>query len=93
MAIVYTVDDIRILTWEVQIARERVRVVYAELLDTDERWDVKEAFFWASLPTEGPGGPSDPVPENWYQLPVEYVSILTDLTIDARNALLPTIGE
>lgn len=45
MAIVYTVDDIRILTWEIQIARERVRVVYAELLDTDERWDVKEAFF------------------------------------------------
>jgi hypothetical protein len=91
-----TLNDIGIESWKVDLVKQRVIVHYYLMTSTGEHYEYGEAIFWANLPTEGPldpAGQPTPVPDNWYQLPVEYIATLTDLTADARSALLHLVNE
>lgn len=97
MAITYTVNNIKIESWNVDTEQRNVTVNYSELLDTGEPFRQNlYAVFWETIPTmpiDPETGLPYPTPDDWYQLPPAYSQFLTDLTIDARNVLLSTIGE
>lgn len=89
MAII-NVNEIKIVSWTVHVESRSVTVSFTYNTDSDEIHDFGSAVFWETIPGPQPnvvGGP-DIVPDNWYQLPAQYVSILTDLTVDVRAALL-----
>ena len=96
MAITITLADIKIHDWTVEVDYQRVIVSYSILKDTGEEYlDRQTAIFWRYIPDPGNDdlGNPIPVPDNWYQLPEEYVQMLTDLTLDARSALLHLVNE
>jgi hypothetical protein len=84
--IIITLADIEIVKWTVNIAEQNVLVKYAIKTDTGDLYAYGEAVFWAALPNEDNPG-------NWYQLPEEYVTTLSNLTSDARLALLHLVNE
>ena len=87
---IINVNEIKIISWTVDVASKSVIVSFSYNTDTDEIHDFGSAIFWETIPGPQPnpeGGP-DTVPDNWYQLPAKYTQILTDLTIDVRAALL-----
>lgn len=94
MQIVLTIDDIRINNWTVDVPNARVLVHYDMLTSANDVYRSEMAIFWATLPSHDvdPWGNEIPIPDNWYQLPAEYVQVLTQLTVDARQALLPRIA-
>lgn len=96
MAITITLNNIRILKWTVNVYHQNVTVVYQILDSSDETYSEGEAIFWATMPESGgvgPDGQPRPIPDYWYLLPPEYVTALTNLTIDARTALLHLVNE
>lgn len=88
-----TLDDIKILEWTVNVGSRSVIVSYQVLDDEGDHYKSDSAVFWDTIPDEvvGPEGLM-PNPDNWYQLPAKYTSFLTDLTVDAKNALLHLVN-
>jgi hypothetical protein len=87
--------DIKIRHWMVSVQDQCVTVSYEIIDDQSSVWEQGEAVFWATMPEPGVDpltGEPGYLPDNWYQLPAQYVSVLTDLTQDARTALLHLIG-
>lgn len=84
--ILITLNDIEIITWAVSLIDQNVMVTYAIKTDAGETYKIDNAIFWAVMP-EGDN------PGNWYQLPEEYVTTLSNLTSDARSALLHLVNE
>ena len=84
MQIVIDITDIKILWWTVNVEAQNVTVQYQLIKSDGTPYETKVAIFWVTLP----GGEQQPY---WYLLPAEYVAMLTNLTIDARTALLSTI--
>lgn len=86
-----TLQDIEIISWSVDVGARRVSVDY-QILDSDSNsYQRGMAIFWDTMPdpSDDPINASGTVaPVDWYQLPVKYVSLLTDLTQDVRAALL-----
>jgi hypothetical protein len=94
MTLTITLNDIRIITWTVDVDRRTVTVHYQRLTDTGDPLDDGMAVFWDTLPDPGtdPQGNPVPLPSNWYQLPTQYAQILTDLTLDVRQALMHLVN-
>jgi hypothetical protein len=97
MAINYTVNNIQITSWTVDTEDRKVTIIYSQMLDTGEAFTQNNyAIFWETIPTmpiDPETGLPYPTPDDWYQLPPAYSQFLTDLTIDAKTALMPTINE
>jgi hypothetical protein len=95
MPLVITVDEIIITSWKVDTEKRSVLVKYDLMRDDDKPHLQDEvAIFWESIPViEEPDGAPLPQPDNWYQLPAQYSQVLTDLTLDAKSALMHLIGE
>lgn len=86
-----TLSDIKIHSWEVDVVRKSVTASYSVLDDETNEYGDGYAIFWVTIPDPGHlPGTSDPspLPDIWYQLPLAYEQILTDLTQDLRQALL-----
>lgn len=94
MAKTLTLTDIKIIAWRVDVEQKRVVAAYQVLRDDGSVQETAEAIYWATMPppTMGEDGEELSRPENWYQLPAKYVSILTNLTIDLRAALLHIVN-
>lgn len=94
MQIVINVTNIQIIQWTVDVAAQRVVVDFQSLTDTGEPYERKQAIFWVTMPVDPVDPFGNPITDTslWYTLPPEYVQTLTDLTIDARAALLPLIA-
>lgn len=94
MQIITNVVDIRIDGWSVDVVNRCVAVNYSMMTDQNDVWQSGIAYFWETMPPPI----QDPItgelftPDSWYQLPAEYVQVLTQLTLDARTALLPRIA-
>lgn len=87
MTMTITLNDIYVRRWSVDMELETVTVEYHLMRDTGEIFDTHQAVFWRNLP-------ADPnPPDNWYQLPSQYVPTLASLTADARTALLHLVNE
>ena len=95
MALTITVNDLQIISWTVDVEQRNVTVNYMMVKDNGLPYTQNNiAIFWETIPTlEDPQGNPVSPPDNWYQLPPAYSQFLTDLTIDARNALLHLINE
>lgn len=91
MAKIITISDLQIEEWTVNVQRRAVHVVYKTLTDAAELFDHGAATFWETVPDPSEFPNDDPT--TWYQLPPAYNQLLTDLTVDARNALLHLINE
>jgi hypothetical protein len=88
MVLIISVTTLEIEEWTVNIFRENVTIKYF-LLDADGRiWIRDEAIFWRTLPspTDDEGNPIS-IPDNWYQLPIEYAIHLNDITTHAEGIL------
>lgn len=87
---IVNVNEIKIISWTVDVQTRSVRVSFSYNTDSNEIHDFGSAVFWETIPDPEPsveGGPGI-TPDDWYQLPAKYSAILTDLTIDIRSALL-----
>lgn len=84
MQIIINVTDIKIIQWTVNVADQNVTVDFQMMKDDGTPYERLKAVFWAIMPPE-------PHDAYWYQLPAEYVTTLTNLTVDARTALLNLI--
>jgi hypothetical protein len=84
MQIIINVVDIKIIQWTVDVAKQNVTVDFQMMKDDGTPYERLKAVFWVTIPA----GEQDPY---WYQLPLEYVTALTNLTVDARTALLSLI--
>ena len=84
MQIIINVVDIKIIQWTVDVAKQNVTVDFQMMKDDGTPYERLKAVFWVTMPPE-------PHEAYWYQLPLEYVTILTNLTLDARSALLSLI--
>lgn len=94
MPLIITVNEIQITSWSVDVGERSVLVKY-DLIRDDNKPHLQNqvALFWETIPTEdGEGNPITPE-DNWYQLPAQYSQVLTDLTLDAKSALMHLIGE
>lgn len=83
-------NDVKIISWSVHVEQRSVTVEYALAADDGTDFTYGAATFWETIPDPipNPMGGDDYIPEDWYQLPPQYTSLLTELTTDARNALL-----
>ena len=95
MSLTITVNDLEIISWEVNAEQRNVTAKFNLVKDNGLPYTQNNyAIFWETIPTlEDPQGNPISPPENWYQLPAQYSQILTDLTIDLRNGLLHLINE
>lgn len=95
MAITVTINNLRIDRWTVDTALRNVEVEFFAIdSNGDTVGDLQIAFFWETLPdTVDEHGNQIPRPDNFYQLPPTYSSTLTNLTQDAKNALMHLINE
>jgi hypothetical protein len=85
-----TLSDVEITSWSVNTFEHSVTVHYRILEQDGNQYSSGEAVFWETIPQV-----TDPIqgtPDNWYQLPTKYVQTLTDITNDARTALLQLIN-
>jgi hypothetical protein len=85
-----TLTDLEILRWEVNIGQQYVQVYYRIVDQDGETFSYGDAIFWVTIPQI-----DDPLqiqPDNWYQLPTEYIQTLLSITGDAHTALLPIIN-
>jgi len=82
MQIIINVVDIKIIQWTVSVEKQNVTVDYCLMKDDGTSYERRTAVFWANRPAQEP---------DWYELPAEYVATLTQLTIDARAALMGLI--
>ena len=83
MPVVYTVDDIEVTAYAVDIIQQSVRVEYKEMAaETPIRRGV--AYFWVALP-------QDPTPQD-YQLLPSYAATLQGLANDAETAIANRLG-
>ena len=91
MQIITNVTDIKIITWSVNVERQCVIVDFQMMKDNNEPYERMMAVFWVTIPD--PSIP-DPIgnPSLWYQLPAGYVATLTQLTVDAKTALMPLVA-
>jgi hypothetical protein len=90
MAKTITLSDVEITGWLVNVFEHSVTVRYRILDQDGNQYTDGEAVFWETIPTI-----SDPLqipPDNWYQLPAKYVQTLTDITNDAKAALIHLIN-
>jgi hypothetical protein len=85
MQIIINVTNIKIIKWTVDVEGQRVITDFQMLKDDGTPYERREAIFWVTMPPE----PHEPY---WYLLPAEYVETLTNLTIDARTALMALIN-
>jgi hypothetical protein len=94
--IVVTLTDIKIEKWTVDTINQHVTIYFQIKDDQGNIYKQDYAIFWADLPDNGGTdhlGNILPVPDNWYQLPIEYINTLTNLTTDARSALMHLVQE
>jgi hypothetical protein len=95
MSLTITLNDIKVVSWTVDVSKRNVTVVYYRLEDTGDSLDGGEAVFWETLPDLGldyDTGQPIPLPDHWYQLPAQYSQVLTDLTLDVRQALMHLVN-
>jgi hypothetical protein len=85
MLIIIEIVDIKVLRWTVDVENQNVTVEYQLMKSDGTPYTTNIAVFWATMP----GGTQETY---WYQLPAEYVIALTNITNDARTALLATIA-
>lgn len=80
--------DVEIVEWKVSLIRQCVEINYGLMDSSGNVWVRDVATFWNEIPeTFDPEGNPLPTPSNWFQLPLEYASILIDLTEDAKTAI------
>lgn len=96
MALTILIDNIAVRQWRIDVENRRAIVSYDLMRSDGEPYKVDQtAIFWETVPDpvlDVEGNPI-PNPDNWYQLPLAYSQLLTDLTVDIRSALLHLIGE
>lgn len=85
MQIIIDIVDIKIISWTVDIENQSVTINYQLMKSDGTPYTTNIAVFWVTMP----GGTQETY---WYQLPAEYVITLTNITNDARTALLATIA-
>lgn len=92
-----TLNDVKIISWSVHVEQRCVTVEYTLAADDGTDFSYGAATFWETMPDPVPnpmgGDEPDYIPEDWYQLPAKYTPLLTDLTVDARNALIHLLDE
>lgn len=90
MQVVINVTDIKIIAWKVDVERQCVIVDFQMMQDNGNAYERKEAIFWVSIPENPVDRFGNPITDTslWFQLPLSYVETLTNITIDARAALL-----
>ena len=95
MAKTIQITDLKIVHWSVNVEDRSVVVTYDFKTAEDETFASDTAVFWVTIPDPipDPMGGEDYTPVNWYQLPPQYESLLVDLTIDVKNALLHLIND
>jgi acyl-CoA thioesterase FadM len=93
--ITITLTDVIINQWIVDAENQNVTVHYRIVDQNGDIYQTGHAIFWVTIPDLGVdhNGNPIPMPDNWYQLPAEYVTTLADLTADARLALLHLVNE
>jgi hypothetical protein len=94
MAKTITLSDVIVEYWTVSVALQNVTASYRIVDAQSNTWERGDAVFWATMPDPGTDpftGDPIPLPANWYQLPAQYAQVLTDLTLDLRQALLSLI--
>jgi len=82
MQITINVNDIKIIKWTVDTELQCVIVDFQMMRDDGIPYERMEATFWVNIPAENQYN------RLWFQLPPEYTATLTDITIDARAALM-----
>lgn len=95
MAIIITVDNIRIDFWTVDVEERMVEVHFWAIDANNETvGDKQVAFFWETIPQDldAEGNPIPP-PDTYYQLPSGYITTLINLTQDCKAALMHLINE
>ena len=85
MQIIINIVDIKIIQWTVDVAQANVTVDFQLIKDDGTPYARLKAVFWVTMPA----GVQEPY---WYQLPLEYVTTLTNITLDARTALMGLIA-
>lgn len=94
MTITITLQDIKITRWVVNVDAKMVRVEYEIRGQDDKSYDEGTAYFYETIPVSyDDEGQPYPTPPNYYQLPAARAQALTDITVDARAALLHLINE
>lgn len=88
MAITISISNLEIEEWIVNIIKENVTIKYLLLDDNNVIWMREEAIFWKTIPTptDEEGNPI-PIPDNWYELPIDYVIHLNEITNHAETIL------
>jgi len=94
MTITIELNNIKIKS--ILINYERLRVeVYYNITDSNlKTWKEGEAYFWVTIPSplpiyDGSGQiiGSQPVPDNYFQLPASYIDMFVNLRNDADLAI------
>lgn len=85
MTITLVLSDIKITEMIVNYVDLYVHVTY-QIIDGDGQvWKTNTATFWVNLPLiEG----DLPTPDDWFQLPANYLPTFVDLRADAKTALI-----
>ena len=89
MGLTIEITQLEIEEWIVNLVQENVIIKYLLLDSNGTIWIRDEAIFWKDIPEEFDplGNPIDP-PDNWYQLPQNYVLTLNEITNHAEGILL-----
>lgn len=65
----------------IDVAGQKVIVLFDILDETGRVWDSQEATFFIDMPA------ADPVPDAWFEIPAGYVPTLVAIVNDAKAAI------